>query len=153
MRRVVRDGFLLQDAKRGFEENSKNPLFHIGIALYWAEGAKRSSYFAFANSDPDMIALMLDWVRIFLDISEEEIAFRLYLHKPYAHENCEGFWSEKIKVPLSQFKKTIYKPTGLLVKKRPQYKGCIRLELYKVVHIRRMRYWQQMLVEYYRKQR
>lgn len=151
MRRVIRDGFLFRDAKKEFDEKSNDPLFHIGIALYWAEGAKRSSAFAFANSDPDMIVLMLDWVRRFLEVDEKEIAFRLYLHKPYAHEDCEGFWSQKTGIPLTAFKKTVYKPTGLLIKRRPSYKGCIRLELYRVVHIRRMKYWQQMLIERYRK--
>lgn len=153
MRRVIRDGFLLKDSKREFEEKSKDPLFHIGIALYWAEGAKRSPYFGFTNSDPDMLVLMIDWVRKFLEIKEQEIALRLYTHRPFAHENHEAFWSEKTAIPLKHFKKTIYKPTALLVKKRPGYKGCIRIELYKVIHIRRMKYWQQMLIEYYRKQR
>ncbi len=151
MRRVVRDGFLLRDSKREFAEYSKDPLFHIGVALYWAEGAKRSPCFGFSNSDPDMVILMIKWARMFLKVGEEEIALRLYIHKPYIQENCEGYWSEKTGIPLTSFKKTVLKPTGLLVKKRPQYKGCIRLELYRVSHIRRMKYWQKMLVERYQK--
>lgn len=150
MRRVVRDGFLLKDSKKEFEEKSKDPLFHIGVALYWAEGSKRSPYFGFTNSDLDMLMLMIGWVRKFLEVREEEIALRLYSHRPFAHENFELFWSKKTGIPLSNFKKTIYKEGGSLVKRRPEYKGCVRLELYKVTYLRRMKYWQQMLIERYK---
>lgn len=152
MRRVVRDGFLFKEAKEEFALMSKTPLFHTGVALYWAEGAKRNTTFAFMNSDPEMISLMIEWCKQFLKVSEDEIGLRLYIHKPYAHENCELFWSQATKLPLGNFKKTIYKPTDALVKKRPNYKGCVRIELGKVVYLRKLMFWQKMMIEYYKKQ-
>jgi hypothetical protein len=152
MRRVVRDGFLLKEAKEDFVLVSKDPFFHVGLALYWAEGAKRNSTFAFMNSDPEMISFMIAWCKKFLKVSETEIGLRLYIHKPYAHENCELFWSKGTGLPMGNFKKTIYKPTDALVKKRPNYKGCVRVELGKVAYLRKIAFWQQMLIEYYKKQ-
>ena len=150
MRKVIREGFLMKDAKKEFGVMSKDPLFHIGIALYWAEGAKRNPYFAFTNADPDMVNLMLRWAKKFLKIMDEEVALRLYLHTAYMHEDCKGFWSQKTGIPLTNFKKTAIKPTVSLSKKRPGYMGCARLELYKVAYIQRMKHWQKMLVERYR---
>lgn len=147
--RLVRDKLLLREAQKDFHRHSKNPLFQLGIGLYWAEGSKRTTSFAFSNSDSEMIDLMLSWIERFFKVKRDIIKVRLYIHKPYAHENCEAWWSREISVPLSNFQKTIYKPTGLLVKKRPDYKGCLRIELGTTYRLRKMQFWQRMLVEHY----
>jgi len=54
--------------------------------------------------------------------------------------------------PGSRFKKTVYKPSGLGYKKRPMYKGCMRIEISKGMHLlRKMQFWQQLLVGEFRK--
>jgi hypothetical protein len=151
MRRVVRDGFLFRDAKREFEEKSKDPFFHVGVALYWGEGAKRNTYFCFTNSDSEMMAVMVTWIEKFLSVKKTEIRARLYTHKPFAHENSEKYWSDSLGLPIANFRKTVYKPTRLLVKKRPNYKGCLRIELPGVTNLRKMLFWQKMLFERYKK--
>ena len=148
--RLERDKLLLREAQKDFRCHSRNPLFQLGIGLYWAEGSKRTTAFAFSNSDSEMINLMLSWIERFFSVSRSAIKVRLYIHKPYAHENCESWWSRKISIPLTNFQKTIYKPTGLLVKKRPDYKGCLRIELGTTYRLRKMQFWQQMLIEHYR---
>lgn len=150
--RLVRDKTVLEAAQKEFQRNCTSSFFHVGIALYWAEGTKRSSAFAFSNSDSEMIDLMLSWIGKFFGVSRNAIKVRLYIHKPYAHERCEEWWAKKIQIPMTNFQKTIYKPTGLLVKKRPNYKGCLRIELGSTARLRKMQFWQRMLVEYYRKQ-
>ena len=150
--RIQRDNVLLQDAKAEFETHKSNSFFHTGLALYWAEGTKRSSVFGFANSDSEMIDLMLSWIEEFFKVQRSTIKVRLFIHKPYAHERCELWWSKQISVPINNFQKTIYKPTGLLVKKRPGYMGCLRIELGTTFRLRKMLFWQNMLVEHYRKQ-
>lgn len=152
MRRIVRDGFLFQEARKEYLVMEKDPFFHIGICLYWAEGSKRNQIFAFTNSDADMIKLMVVWIERFLGVSKSDIKARLFTHKPFAQENNEKYWSDTSGIPLENFRKTIYKPTGLLVKKHPNYKGCLRIELGKVVYLRKIAFWQKMMVEYYRKQ-
>jgi len=139
-------------AKLEFGDLVKNPIFQVGLALYWAEGSKRTWGFQFINSDADMIAFMIRWVQMFFHIPKERISVRLYIHKPYAHENCETYWSKKTNIPLSQFNKTIYKPTKFGIKKRPNYKGCLRIEINSGLagHIlRKLKAWCQCLIEYY----
>lgn len=151
--RIEKDKLIFLEAKSKFNNLMRDPFFQVGLTLYWAESTKRTWGFQFINSDADMIALMIKWIKIFLNIPKEKIFLRLYIHKPYAHENCEKYWSKKINMPLTQFKKTIYKPTGLGIKKRPNYNGCLRIEINngKTTYVlRKIKAWNQCLVEYYR---
>lgn len=150
--RLEREKEIFLAAKSEFNELVKNPFFQVGLALYWAEGSKRTWGFQFMNSDTSMITLMIKWIRLFFHIPKDKIFVRLYIHKPYAHENCERHWSKKINIPLSQFKKTIYKPTGLGIKKRPNYKGCLRIEINggKAAYmLHKIKAWRQCLIEYH----
>lgn len=152
-RRLDRELIWLREARQAFKKNSNTPFFHTGIALYWAEGAKRSNQWSFINSDEEMSSLMLEWVERFLDINRQDVRFRLYIHKLYAHENCELWWQTKMDILSKQFSRTIYKPSGRGIKKRPLYKGCLRFELPRSKSLlMKMKFWQSMLVEYYQKQ-
>lgn len=152
--RLEREKLIFNEARKEFDKFAHDPLFHTGIALYWAEGAKRSSMFQFSNSDTEMMRVMLFWVEKFLNRKRQGIFVRLYMHKPYIHENWEQHWAKEIQIPIKNFKKTIYKPTGLLVKKRPNYKGCLRLEVPKSTRDRiKIIFWFNMLVEYYENNR
>lgn len=152
-KRLERDKMLFTVAKEEFKSFIRDPLFHTGIALYWAEGSKRSGLFQFSNSDQSMMRVMILWVERFLGRKREEIFGRLYMHKPYIHEKWEESWSYATGIPFKNFKKTIYKPTGLLVKKRPHYRGCLRLEVPKSTsEKKKVVFWSAMLARYYKKQ-
>ena len=87
-RRVERDKALFLVAREEFQTAIREPLFQVGIALYWAEGAKRASTFSFINSDVDMTILMLDWVRKYLVLADEnQIRMRVFTHKAFEHEH------------------------------------------------------------------
>lgn len=151
--RLQREQELLQEAKADFSSWATDPLFLTGVSLYWAEGAKRNEYFSFMNSDVAMINVMLLWIEKFTHYSRHDLGYRLYIHKPYAHEDCEQWWQKHIAVGAETFKKTVYKPSGLGVKKRPNYKGCLRIEVPKSINLlRKMQFWQGLLVEYCDKQ-
>lgn len=149
--REERDSVLREDARGEYLRYREDHLFYTGISLYWAEGSKRNSSFSFVNSDADMIQLMLAWMNIFLGLRKEDIKARLYIHKPYANEDCEGYWSQETGIPRQNFGTTIYKPTGLLIKKRPGYRGCLRIEAGGVVALRKYLYWQEMMLKDYKK--
>ncbi len=151
--RLLREQVYFEDAQKIFSLNENCPLFHIGITLYWAEGAKRNNQFLFINSDPQMIQCMVEWLERFLGYSRMKLRYRLYIHKPYAHENLESFWMKLLHVTDEQFTKTVFKPTNLGVKKRPNYKGCLRIEVPKSRDLLcKMKFWQSMQVEYSKKQ-
>lgn len=133
------------EAQSGFSELSKNPLFLIGLSLYWAEGSKRNRRFQFINSDPKMIQIMMRWLREIHSITDDQITARVYMHDIYKNEHCEDFWSGIIGIPLYKFKKTIFKPTLHKIKRNLSYKGCCRIEVLGSELFWKVMAWQKML--------
>ena len=152
-RRLAREREQWAAAKNVFELYQHDPFFHAGLNLYWAEGGKRTNQWQFMNSDADMQLVMISWLGKFADIPKEDLRFRLYVHKPYQSEACDEWWLKKLQVLPSQFLKTTIKPTSSGVKKRPNYRGCLRIEVRSSkALLNKMRFWQKMLVEFYVKQ-
>lgn len=151
--KLERDRLLFEEAQITFEKYKLDTLFHTGIALYWAEGAKRNELFLFTNSDVDMVRTMLRWLEKFTDYSRSDLGYRLYLHHPFVHDDWEQWWQKSLGVNEAQFKKTIVKPTSLGVKKRPDYKGCLRIEVPRSSNLlTKIKFWTNMIVEYHQKQ-
>lgn len=145
--RLNRERLILKEAQEEFSLNKKKPLFLVGIALYWAEGTKRGTMTQFMNSDHRIINLWVRWIEKYTEVRRGDLFIRLFIHKPYAHENCEQFWANELNIPQDLFKKTIYKPTGKLVKKRPRYRGCMRITVPKSAKLlSKLKMWQNMLV-------
>jgi len=149
---LEREQEYLSEATTEFNKYCKNPLFHVGIALYWAEGAKRSNMFQFMNSDEKMNDLLLRWIETFTEYKRSDLGYRLYLHHPFIHDNWEVWWQKKLNVPEGAFKKTVIKPTQLGIKKRPNYKGCLRIEVPRSTKLLiKMKFWINMMVVLYEK--
>ena len=100
-----------QSRKETFEL-MKNPLFVSGISLYWAEGYKKGAYGSkwksvdFANSDPEMIKVMMNFFRSFCGINNANIKIQLMAHPNVDIGKALKFWSSLTKIPQSQFIKT-----------------------------------------------
>ena len=138
---------IIKEAKKELPSLLKNPLFLIGLSLYWAEGSKSNEYIQFANSDPRLIKIIMRWFRGVCKVPEEKIRIHIYIHKVYRNENCEEFWSRVAGIPVSRFGKTTYKPTPHRIKKNLDYKGVCRIETGNVDLFRRIMGWQQGISE------
>lgn len=143
---------ILEEAKKELPSRLKNPLFLIGLSLYWAEGNKASENIQFANSDSRLIKIMMRWFREICKIPEEKIRVHIYIHKVYQNENCEKFWSKVTSVPIQRFGKTTYKPTLHKIKKNLEYKGVCRIDISNVNLFRRIMGWQQGISEIFNKE-
>lgn len=131
-RRKIRESDAFKEAQVLYEKHKEDKVFIAGLCLYWAEGSKRASSFQFVNSDPKMITFMILWIQKYLGISKDHIFIRLSTHSDFIEEKYEDFWANITGIPLSQFKKTTYKPNRHgAYKKNPIYKGCVRLEIAK----------------------
>jgi len=126
---IKRISLLQSKAEKEFPKLIQNPLFLIGLTLYWAEGSRTNRCFQFINSDPQIIYVMMTWLRKIGKIKNDDIRIRIYIHKIYKNQKCESFWSEVIKIPKRKFLKTIYKPTPHTIKRNPNYKGCCRIDV------------------------
>jgi hypothetical protein len=143
---------LAVEAAQEFNKRRWDPLFLVGVALYWGEGSKRDASAQFINSDPEMIRVFIAWLEKFEKLERKNLAYRLFIHKPYSNENLERFWSKFLNVPISCFKSTIFKPTNLGVKKKPSYKGCVRVSVPRSTKLLfKLKVWQNMLASSYSK--
>lgn len=147
-RRIEQIKYIFDRAKKELPYFLNNPLFLVGLSLYWAEGSKKSGEtIQFANSDPQMIKIMMKWFREICKVPKEKIRAHIYIHKIYKSERCEEFWSKITGIPVSKFGKTTYKPTPHKIKRNLDYKGVCRIDIGNVNLFRKMMGWQQGLSE------
>lgn len=142
-RRIDQTKLIIEQAKKELPSLISNPLFLLGLSLYWAEGNKATEQIQFSNSDPRLIKIMMRWFRKICKVPEEKLKIHIYIHEVYQNENCENFWSEITGIPVSKFGKTTYKPSPHKVKKNLDYKGLCRIDICNVVLFRKIMGWQQ----------
>lgn len=128
-KRLQRIKSIQMSAKKEYRSFLNDKLFLMGLALYLAEGSRKIERFQFMNSDPYLVKIMIKWLNKIGKIPRDKIKIRLYMHKVYARENCENFWINFLNLNQKQLQKTIYKSTQHLIKKNPEYKGCLRIEI------------------------
>ena len=97
--------------------------------LYWAEGYKQPKAFGvdFANSDPDMAMLFLEFLRSRYILDQTRLHFSLYYYSDQKLNEIIRFWSKKLAVPAKQFK-------NHYMKQDPNTNG--RKMSYGILHIR-----------------
>lgn len=134
-----------------------NSLFLVGLSLYWAEGYKQGAYGSkwksidFANSDPEMIKIMISFFIKFLDVSRSEIKIQIMLHNAKDDEKTISFWHEITQIPISNFISichTISSASSNKQKRKLEY-GTIHLRINNVEKFFRLIGWIDSLKEHY----
>jgi hypothetical protein len=98
---------IIDKAKAEIKNLSERELWFIGIALYWAEGAKTlRGGVQFSNSDPRTIQLMMEFFRKCCNIPKEKFRGHIFLHPHLNSEKAEKYWHNISRIPLNQFYKT-----------------------------------------------
>ncbi len=102
----------------------------VGVALYWAEGSRKSR-FAFTNSEPEMIAFVASWLEHVLGIKREEFMPRIFInaiHKPRIGKVLY-FWSHLLRVPVRQFGNPVFlkRPPRKVYENHDSYYGVLAL--------------------------
>jgi hypothetical protein len=103
---------IIDKAKKDIKKISEKDLKNIGIALYWAEGAKANrGNVQFSNSDPKMIKIMMIFFKKICKIPKEKLRGRIHIHSHLDAKKAEKYWSSISCIPLNQFYKTYCKPS------------------------------------------
>lgn len=105
-------------AKKDFTNISLEQLKLIGIILYLGEGGKTKRIVRLANSDPEIVKIMMRFFREICGVPENKFAG--YIHT-FAHANInktEKYWSKITGIPRSKFYKTYIKPSSASLQKR-----------------------------------
>lgn len=97
---------------------SQDPLWYVGVSLYWGEGGKTQQIVRISNSDPVVIQTMMRFFRTLCSVSEKD--FRGQVHV-FAHTNktaAEQYWSQVSEISRNQFYKTYAKKSSASKNKR-----------------------------------
>lgn len=98
-----------------------------GVMLYWGEGTKSGNCVTLSNSNPEMVALFLRFLRIICGVSENRLRVLLHIYPDHNEKEMKNFWSHLTKIPISQFSKTfVHQKKGGTYKKNSKY-GTISL--------------------------
>lgn len=98
------------------------PLALTGIILWWAEGTKsgrdkrwpgaRSYPIELTNTNPSIIKLFVDFLRLELRVPNDRLRVQLQIHEGDNQLQMESFWSDITGVSRQHFNKTIVRPVG-----------------------------------------
>ena len=111
-----------------------DPLFLIGVALYWAEGSKQKEWnvsqpVAFSNMDVRTHQIMLLWVEKYLAVQREKLTYQLTIHATADVPHAVSYWKSHLALSAVRFK-TYNKnniPKSSRHNAQKQYYGVLRV--------------------------
>jgi hypothetical protein len=85
------------------------PLFVAGCMLYWGEGAKSRTQVGFSNSDPEMAALFMRFLRTYFDVTDDMVRVSCHLFADHIERQAaiERFWLETLDLPADRLGKSM----------------------------------------------
>jgi hypothetical protein len=141
---------IIAKAKEEVSLLNKDPLFSVGLALYWAEGAKNPvESVKFANSDEKMIILMMKWFRKICKVPEKKFRIHVHMHTLHFRKDILKHWSRITKISSSQFYKPYIKPTSLGQRRNILYNGTCSIIIHDKNLFRRIVGWKLGLQYYF----
>lgn len=126
---------------------SKRELWLIGVALYWAEGAKEKEWSSsvgvdFINSDPYLIKLFIKWLLEISKIQINDIKCRIYIHENHSIRISEvhRYWLKVTGIPEGNFYQPYFKKHNPKTKRKnteTSYHGLLRIVVKKSTNLNR----------------
>ena len=136
-----------QACKQDITSIAKRELFMIGLALYWAEGAKKNGTRAgvmvdFGNTDPAMLKMFILWLYTFTKTTSEDIVLHLHLHENHAQRETSiiVLWARELGMTVEHFGKTMFKkhnPKTVRKKVDDSYIGLVSIRVKKSTTLNR----------------
>jgi transcriptional regulator with XRE-family HTH domain len=114
LRGASRNAELGRARRSGYQEQGRElarrgEAFHAaGTMLYWAEGSRSRNSVQFTNSDPEMVALFVRFLRAYYSVPDESFRVACNLFADHADDQAriEGFWLDTLGLPSSCLRKT-----------------------------------------------
>lgn len=82
---------------------SERDICMLGLALYIGEGGKTGGITRIINSDPQIINMVIHWLRIQFGIKTENLKVRLHIYPDTDKNKAITYWSEVLKIDASYF--------------------------------------------------
>lgn len=120
---------IVNTAKREIRLLTKDSIFFIGTALYWAEGYKRpqlrngkeitSHSVSFTNSDPGIVLMFLRFLREVCEVPNEKIKADVRIYQHLNTDQALEYWSGLTRIESENFGKVYYGVSKSSLGKRP----------------------------------
>lgn len=148
--RIERTKKIVDSAEKEFKRLVNKDLFLCGLLLYWAEGDKKQERVKFANSDKDMIKLMMRWFREVCHVPESKFRIALHIHSLHISHKVAEYWSKVTGVSQGQFNKIYIKKTTLKNRRVPLYEGTCSIVISSKELFRRIVGWRKGLLVHFK---
>lgn len=135
-KKEARIAFYREKGKTDLGKISNRDFFLAGIALYWAEGTRKSgSKFSFTNSEPEIVKFMMIWLGKIMDVKKTEFMPRIFInaiHEPRINQ-VKKFWATLLGLPVSQFGKLVLlkRPPRKVYENYDTYYGVLNLGVHR----------------------
>lgn len=111
-------------------------LLLVGVALYWAEGAKdkawdRRERVSLINSDPRLILTFLQWLEL-CGVRREDLTYRVSIHESADVAASERYWAAIVGIEPHQLARTTIKCASGSTTRRntgADYRGCLVVDV------------------------
>lgn len=156
-KRMLKEKEIIKTAKEQIKNISERDLWILGSALYWAEGTKQkktnvSQKVSFNNSDPDIILIFNGWLKKICHLSQEKIAYSIYIHRTADKEKSRKYWEELLG---TKIEKIYFKNHAIRTNRKnidENYHGLLRIDVRKSTDLnRKIRGWTVGIIENYKK--
>ena len=130
--RIKRTIYWRSIGKDDVSKLSRRDIFMTGLGLYWGEGCKKGNEeTSFNNTDPNIIKLLIYWLKEFYGVGKEDLILRVSInniHKARASDIID-YWSNLLKISKKQFTKTslIKSKVNKIYKNNKTYYGTLRV--------------------------
>lgn len=104
--RAIRAGYQTEGRLRA---RAGDASYAIGCVLHWAEGDKARNSVRMANSDPELLALFVDFLRTHFDVRDDQVSIHCNLFADHLERQreIEMFWLTKLGLPSSALRKSV----------------------------------------------
>jgi len=106
---------------------SDKELKSLGVTLYWGEGYKAGETVDFANSDPAMIRVFLNFLRKICGIDKSRLRVYMYCYSNQHPDDLIVYWSGITAIPIQQFTKPYIRHDYQLGKEDKMRYGLIHI--------------------------
>jgi hypothetical protein len=85
-----------------------DPSYAAGCMLYWAEGDKCRNAVRLSNSDPDLVAVFVEFLRRHFDVPDDRLTVRCNLFADHLERQAavEDFWLDRLHLPRASLRRS-----------------------------------------------
>lgn len=114
-----------KEAESLYIEYKNDPLFILGVGLYWGEGSKISEGLQISNSDPNFLRVWVSWHKKF--VLNVEMRVSVLAQADVDKEVALKFWQDELSLPVYKLYRSIPKSSLGKVPKRKLEYGTVQI--------------------------